>query len=236
MQAPREGEAMVLGTHECRIPQPKKRINISIDADLLAEAKHWELNLSGVFEDYLRQSMHELRCRQWVERNRRALIDHSREPFAYRPDPINGGQTYTENDAFLDEENLQSMVNRLPVLSESRQRRLGDIFPASMYPVFRTRIVRLDRRAPFLVGFQSALLEPLGTEIVAPLIPTRHYETPLDDVHPIVELDCSPGSRFVLVTHHLMTVTQRSLGEPVEYLAKANRKITRAIDFLLGGI
>jgi len=227
---------MVLGTNECRIPQPKKRINISIDAELLAEARRWELNLSRVFEDYLRESMHELRCRQWVKHNQQALIEHSREPLAWRPDPINGGQTYRENDAFLDEDNLRSMIDRLPVLKESTQRRLDDIFPASMYPVFRTRIVRLDRRAPFLVGFQSALLDPLGTEIVAPLIPTQHYETPLDDVHPILELDCSPGSRFVLATHHLMTVTQRSLGEPVEYLAKSNRKITRAIDFLLGGI
>ena len=68
---------MVLVTGKPRMPQQKKRINVSIDPDLLAEARALEINLSRLFEDHLRESLHALRCRAWLKRNRRALMDSS---------------------------------------------------------------------------------------------------------------------------------------------------------------
>ena len=74
-QPPSEG-SVVLGTGKSRLPQQKKRINVSIDPELLGEARALEVNLSRLFEDHLRESMHALRCRAWLKRNRRALMEN----------------------------------------------------------------------------------------------------------------------------------------------------------------
>lgn len=56
-----------------RVKRPKRAVNLSIDADLLAEAKAAGTNLSGVLETALRDALKEQRRQKWLERNSAAL-------------------------------------------------------------------------------------------------------------------------------------------------------------------
>lgn len=51
----------------------KKAVNLSIDAELAAEAKAAGTNLSAVLERALRQELKERRAAQWREENRAAI-------------------------------------------------------------------------------------------------------------------------------------------------------------------
>jgi antitoxin CcdA len=54
--------------------QPKKKaVNLSIDAELLAEAKAAGTNLSGVLETALKEQLREQRWQKWREDNRAAI-------------------------------------------------------------------------------------------------------------------------------------------------------------------
>lgn len=239
---------MVLGTRTPRMPLEKKRINVSIDPELLDEARALEMNLSGFFEDHLRESLHALRCRAWLKRNRRALIENRIDPPSARNNPpsrprpfiniddIDDADGADGHDDFLTDEWVRAMIDRVPILKESVDRRLSGQLASTTYPVYRADKFRIDSRAPFLVSLQNALLQPLGRAIVAPLVPTAHFERPLQEAHPIVALECSPGSRFVVVVDRLMTVSDNALGKPAGSLTGETPQIMRAIDFVFGGI
>jgi antitoxin CcdA len=51
----------------------KKAVNLSIDADLVAEAKAAGTNMSAVLEKALREQQGERRRREWLARNRAAI-------------------------------------------------------------------------------------------------------------------------------------------------------------------
>jgi antitoxin CcdA len=51
----------------------KKAVNLSIDADLIAEAKRAEVNLSAVLETALKAQLQEQRRAKWLEENREAI-------------------------------------------------------------------------------------------------------------------------------------------------------------------
>lgn len=51
----------------------KKAANLSIDKDLLAEARDLKINLSATLEEALREKVREKRRRQWLEENRDAI-------------------------------------------------------------------------------------------------------------------------------------------------------------------
>jgi antitoxin CcdA len=51
----------------------KKAVNLSIDAELLSEAKAAGTNLSGVLEGALREQLRERRWQKWREENRAAI-------------------------------------------------------------------------------------------------------------------------------------------------------------------
>jgi antitoxin CcdA len=51
----------------------KKAVNLSVDADLLEEAKASGANLSGLLEDALRAKLKEQRWQKWREENRAAI-------------------------------------------------------------------------------------------------------------------------------------------------------------------
>ncbi len=227
------------------MPQQKKRINVSIDPDLLAEARALEINLSRLFEDHLRESLHALRCRAWLKRNRRALMDNRVDTGRNLTDPTDPSDPadgswpfidIDDSDDLLAEACVQAMIDRVPILKESVDRRLSGQLASTSYPVHRAGRLRIDRRAPFLVSLQSALLQPLGRAIVAPLIPTEHFGRPLQEAHPIVKLECSPGSTFVVVIDRLMTVPESALGQSAGSLTEQTPQIMRAIDFVFGGI
>ncbi|WP_202943992.1 type II toxin-antitoxin system CcdA family antitoxin [Parvibaculum lavamentivorans] len=52
---------------------PKKAVNLSIDADLLAKARALDINLSATFEEVLRTRAREEERKRWVEENRDAI-------------------------------------------------------------------------------------------------------------------------------------------------------------------
>lgn len=60
-----------------RVRKPKRAVNLSIDAELLAEAKAAGTNLSAVLETALREHLRASEHEQWLARNRDALAaDH----------------------------------------------------------------------------------------------------------------------------------------------------------------
>lgn len=57
---------------------PKKSVNLSINCDLLRQAKEHGVNLSRALEQRLSEILLELKRRQWQEENRAAIEDYNR--------------------------------------------------------------------------------------------------------------------------------------------------------------
>lgn len=57
---------------------PKKAVNISINADLLAKARKLGLNLSGELEHRLADAVRLAEQAAWLAQNESALDDHNR--------------------------------------------------------------------------------------------------------------------------------------------------------------
>ena len=57
---------------------PKKPTNVSINVELLQEARRLNLNLSQALEERLVELLREARRRRWLEENREALEDYNR--------------------------------------------------------------------------------------------------------------------------------------------------------------
>jgi antitoxin CcdA len=57
---------------------PKKAVNVSVDAALLAEAKSLGLNLSQTLEDELRRKVHDEKVRRFKEESREAIESYNR--------------------------------------------------------------------------------------------------------------------------------------------------------------
>ena len=56
----------------------KRATNLSVDADLLSDAKALGINLSATFEESLTQAVRAKRAEQWREENREAMEDYNR--------------------------------------------------------------------------------------------------------------------------------------------------------------
>ena len=59
-------------------PSRKRAVNVTVDEQVLAEAKQLGLNLSQVLEDELRKRVTEEKTRRWQEENREAIEAHNR--------------------------------------------------------------------------------------------------------------------------------------------------------------
>ena len=57
---------------------PKKAVNLSVDAELLAKAKAAKVNLSSVLEEALSRSVREREERRWREENKSAIEAYTR--------------------------------------------------------------------------------------------------------------------------------------------------------------
>ena len=57
---------------------PKKAVNVSINSDLLRQAREAGLNLSQALEETLTLQVRERRAREWAEENRDAIEAHNR--------------------------------------------------------------------------------------------------------------------------------------------------------------
>jgi antitoxin CcdA len=53
----------------------KARTNVSLDPDLLDQARELNINLSATLEDRLREIVIDLRRQRWLDENRDALAD-----------------------------------------------------------------------------------------------------------------------------------------------------------------
>ncbi len=59
--------------------KPKKRaVNLSIDADLVVEAKEAGVNMSEMLERTLENELKERRAEKWRQENRKAIQAHNR--------------------------------------------------------------------------------------------------------------------------------------------------------------
>ncbi len=59
-------------------PGPKRAANVSIDADILAEAKAMKINLSQTLEDELRKQVKASREAKWRAENREVVESYNR--------------------------------------------------------------------------------------------------------------------------------------------------------------
>jgi len=59
-------------------PAPKKATNLSINADLLREAKALDINLSQAFEAHLAELVKTRKQEKWLEENREAIAAYNR--------------------------------------------------------------------------------------------------------------------------------------------------------------
>jgi antitoxin CcdA len=62
----------------CDPKAPKKPVNVSINSDLLRQARDMKINLSRTLEEKLEQLLREERARRWQEENREAIEAHNR--------------------------------------------------------------------------------------------------------------------------------------------------------------
>jgi antitoxin CcdA len=57
---------------------PKKSTNLSINSDLLRQAKEHHINLSQALELRLAEMLKEEKCRKWQDENKEAIEDYNR--------------------------------------------------------------------------------------------------------------------------------------------------------------
>ena len=60
------------------VSAPKRATNVTINADLLAQARQCGVNLSQTLEDALKARLAEERRRRWLEDNREAIEDYNK--------------------------------------------------------------------------------------------------------------------------------------------------------------
>lgn len=62
----------------CDPKAPKKAVNVSINSDLLRQAREKKINLSQTLEAQLERLLREERARRWREDNREAIEEYGR--------------------------------------------------------------------------------------------------------------------------------------------------------------
>ncbi len=60
------------------VAAPKRATNVSVNADLLAQARECGVNLSQTLEDALKTRLADERRRKWLEDNREAIEDYNK--------------------------------------------------------------------------------------------------------------------------------------------------------------
>ena len=64
---------MPLNTAKAAVRSPKSRVNLTLRADLVKEAKRSGVNLSQLAEDALEQRLREARAQRWRDENKEAI-------------------------------------------------------------------------------------------------------------------------------------------------------------------
>lgn len=103
----------------------------------------------------------------------------------------------------------------------------------AQFAVYRNRNPRSKSIYPLLVEVQSALLEDLRTCVVIPLSKVAALtKKPVSRLMPSLEFE---GTRYVLVTPQLASISRTDLGAPQGSLSVHRAAIMDAVDFLLTG-
>jgi antitoxin CcdA len=69
---------MAMATPVCDPKAPRKAVNLSINSDLLRQARELGVNLSKTLEGQLEQLIRAERARRWQEENREAIEEYNR--------------------------------------------------------------------------------------------------------------------------------------------------------------
>ena len=64
------------------VTAPKKSANLSINSDLLKQAKRYNINLSQTLECYLAEILREEKQREWIKKNRKAVENYNHRVMA----------------------------------------------------------------------------------------------------------------------------------------------------------
>jgi antitoxin CcdA len=73
-----ENEGVVVSNMIFNATAPKKSANLSINADLLQQAKQLNINLSQTFELHLAEIIRQAQRGQWLSENQNALDEYNR--------------------------------------------------------------------------------------------------------------------------------------------------------------
>lgn len=65
------------------VSAPKRATNVSLNADLLAQARELGVNLSQTLEEGIKARLAEERRRRWLEENREAIEDYNKHVEKY---------------------------------------------------------------------------------------------------------------------------------------------------------
>ena len=80
---------------------------------------------------------------------------------------------------------------------------------------------------------QNDLLDELRVRVVVPLFRFSDYGAGAGSLNPTMDVN---GSKYVMMTEYIASITVRDLGEMVGSLANERDTIVRAIDTLLAGV
>lgn len=56
---------------------PRKATNLSINGDLLAQARAFNINLSRLLEEHLTEALRDARRQEWLTENQQAIADYN---------------------------------------------------------------------------------------------------------------------------------------------------------------
>ncbi|MEW6282706.1 MAG: CcdB family protein [Candidatus Eremiobacterota bacterium] len=102
------------------------------------------------------------------------------------------------------------------------------------YDVYRNRNPASNKRFPYLLEVQAALLEGLDTRVVVPLAAREQFAGKiLTRLMPLLQIK---GKELVAVTPQMAGIAKRELGDCVGNLGLARQEIIAALDFLLTGV
>jgi len=86
---------------------------------------------------------------------------------------------------------------------------------------------------PYLLDIQADLLDSLATRVVVPLVLSKHFGKPANQLNPQFKIN---GIAVTLSTPELAGVASCSLGEKVASLTAKRDEIIAALDLLFTGI
>lgn len=103
----------------------------------------------------------------------------------------------------------------------------------AQFDVYKNPNAKTRRSIPYLLDFQSDLLDPIATRVVIPLIRISKSNQPITRLNPEFEIE---DTTVMLSTAELAGISKSALGKHVTSLKEQRTDIINALDVLLTGI